>query len=336
MNNLERFEDKLRLDKQSGKKENLFSPYCDFIYYPSTRTPGITLAMRILKPEKPSYILAATHGWHMSISEFEPMNAPASEYLSIEVDMRGRAFSEGSQDCNGWELYDVIDAVEFVKEHYAKYIKDPDTVYFSAGSGGGGNAYALAGKFPDYFAHITALCGISDYGMWYKNDSVGEFRDEMDVWIGQNPSDEAFASRSGISAVQNLFSPISIVHGKNDIRVPVTHARNYVQKAEQLGKKALVSYLEFETVGGEDHWTGITNEQLSEMEAFCENGRRENRKPINIPEKGTLVVTGYLFTKEFSVVMNDIDRVATVEYDLEKGYFKVDAPESDYVLNVKH
>ncbi|MBE6688482.1 MAG: hypothetical protein E7588_04275 [Ruminococcaceae bacterium] len=331
---LDKFEDKVRLSKQNNNTRNQTSPYCDFIYYSSTRTPGITLAMRILKPEKPSYILAGTHGWHMSIPAFEHMDKPQSKYLTVEVDMRGRAFSEGEQDCNGWELYDVIDAIEYVKKHYAEYITDPETVYFEAGSGGGGNALAIAGKFPDYFAAVTAMCGMSDYGTWYKNDQVGEFRDEMDVWISKNPTDEMFASRSGIATLKNLFTHMTLVHGANDIRVPAYHSRNYVKRAEELGKKELVRYLEFETVGGRDHWDNMTPEQLKQMEAFCESDREANRKPTEIPQKGTLVVAGYLFTKHFSVVMNDINRVTTVDYDLEKGIFNVNADSDSYTLSV--
>ena len=175
---------------------------------------------------------------------------------------------------------------------------------------------------------------MSDYGVWYKNDSVGEFRDEMDVWIGKSPSDEAFASRSGIATLMNLHSPLTIVHGARDIRVPVTHARAYVERARELGKQELVRYLEFETVGGEDHWTNITPEQLRKMEEFCEADRKCHRTPVSLARRGTLTVAGYVFTKAFSVVMNSIDRVTTVDYDLDKGEFTVNAKKDEYTLTV--
>lgn len=117
------------------------------------------------------------------------MNEPSGEYLRLQIDMRGRAFSDGAADCNGLELYDIIDACEYAKKHYSKYIIDPEVVYFEAGSGGGGNCYAVISKFPDYFAAATAMCGISDYGMWYDNDRTGEFRDEMDIWIASKSRD---------------------------------------------------------------------------------------------------------------------------------------------------
>ena len=88
---LDIYEDKVRKQKeelQIGKS----SPYCDLIYYKSTRDQNLNLAMRVVKPEKPGYIKATTHGWHMSVSEFVPMDEPAknNEYLILEIDMRGR------------------------------------------------------------------------------------------------------------------------------------------------------------------------------------------------------------------------------------------------------
>ena len=330
---LESFEDRIRKKKHNGQKANQYSRYCDFIYYQSTIHPELTLAMRILKPEKPSYILATTHGWHMSISSFRECEAPVSEYLYVEVDMRGRAYSEGTQDCNGWELYDVIDAIEYVKAHYQEYLLSTEVVYFEAGSGGGGNAYAIAGKFPDYFSHITAMCGISDYSLWYKNDEIGEFRDEMDIWIGSHTNGEAYRSRSGITTIGNLCTPMVITHGETDIRVPVEQAHNFVAEAKRQGKEQLVSYMELPGVGTREHWGNSTPEMLDAMTAFCEAERKAHQVPVSIPSKGYLTVAGYLVTKRFSVFMNSINRVTKVFYDLDAHELSVDgASPEEYVV----
>lgn len=320
---LELFEDRVRKEKMEVKKENRYSKYCDFIYYKSSVTPELTLAMRVLKPEKPSYILATTHGWHMSISDFEAYDKPVSDFLLVEVDMRGRAFSDGTPDCNGWELYDIIDAVEYVKKNYKEYLVSTSVVYFEAGSGGGGNAYAIAGKFPDYFAAIVSMCGMSDYLLWHKNDNVGEFRDELDIWIGDAENSQAYNSRSGITMVENLCAPMAIIHGKNDIRVPVYHARNYVEKVKKCNKEGLIEYWEVPDVGGEDHWTHGTPEFFRKLDKYRRDFINSHRQLISIPPKGEMIVCGYLFTKEFSVVLDSIDSIATVKYDLMKDDISV-------------
>lgn len=319
----EQYEDRIRLAKQTGEKVNQTSPYCDFVYYESSRTPGIQLAARILKPAKPGYILASTHGWHMGIRGFTPMDQPQDEsaYLRVEVDMRGRPHSEGEADCNGWELYDIIDAIDYVRRHYADYILDPDIVYFEAGSGGGGNALSIVGKFPDTFAAATSLCGMSDYALWYRQDEVGEFRDELDVWIGCSPEANpmAYESRSGLTTVVNLQTPIYIVHGEADSRVPSEHSRRFVARAADAGKGRLVRYRELPDVGRQGHWGGATEEMLALIAAESEEHRQLHRSPVELAVKGRLTVAGYIFTRRFSVVLDSIDKVATLVYDLDSG-----------------
>lgn len=332
-NPYEAYEDTIRLEKIYTQKENIYSRYCDFIYYQSSVDPELTLAMRILKPEQPSYIQAGTHGWHMSIPKFEEYSEAQSKYLRVDVDMRGRAFSDGQQDCNGWELLDVIDAIEYVKRHYSEYILDPDVVYFQSGSGGGGNAFAIAGKFPDYFAHVVSMCGMSDYALWHRNDQVGEFRDELDVWVGDIQNEAAYASRSGITFVENLCAPMAITHGDGDIRVPEYHSAQYVRKAQELGKGDLVTYKKLVGIGGKDHFTNITPEGMDQVVEFCETQRSAHRQPVRIPRKGRMVIGGYLYTKDFSVILDSIDKLASIEYDLDRQLFRITGvEENEYTL----
>lgn len=321
------YSDRNREEKSLDDKLNKYSKYCDLIYYRSSVTPGIKLAMLIYKPEKPSYILATTHGWHMSIPKYEENNDKPSDYLRVMVDMRGRAFSEGKQDCNGLELFDVYDAIEYVKIHYKDYIIDDEIIYYEGGSGAGGNALALASKFPDYFAAISALCGISDYALWFNNDKVGEFKDEMFPWIGCSPDEnpEAYRSRSGIDSITNLRSPMFIAHGHDDIRVPCYHSSNYYKKSQELGYGDKVKYWEVPNAGGIDHWTNITEENAKRIDDLSEENRVKNRKPIILEKKGNLIIPGFLVTKYFIVLLDDINSVATISYDIEKDIYEINS-----------
>ncbi|MNI11612.1 Prolyl oligopeptidase family protein [compost metagenome] len=337
----EKYEDRVRMQKQSGEQRiNRYSPYCDLIYYPSSINPELRLAMRVLKPGRPSRICVTTHGWHMSIPSFTYMDTPhhEGEYLMIEVDMRGRAFSDGEPDCNGWELLDIIDAVNYVRNHYGDCIIDPEIVYFEAGSGGGGNAYAIIGKFPDFFAAATAMCGITDYALWYEQDEIGEFRDELDVWIGFPPPNNpaAYQSRSGLFLASNVLTPLFIAHGETDIRVPVEHARMYMERIEELGFSDRVSYLELKGVGTREHWGNSTEEQMQVMRELSEQNRNNYNLPIEIPSSGEFIVAGYLVTKEFSVILDSLDKVAKVKYDLEHNEFKVIGEQLEGYRIVRH
>lgn len=313
---LSQYEDKVRESKKTAKEE--FSPFCDFRLVESTITPGVVFAVRVTKPAKPSFIKAGTHGWHMSIKKFEPKTESDSRYLQLDIDMRGRAFSTGAQDCNGYELYDVFDAINFARREYAEYISDPDVVYFESGSGGGGNALALAGKFPDLFSAVNALVPISDYYDWYMFDEeCKEFRDEMDVWIGDPLADrEAYDARSGITLVPNLLTHILISHGTEDLRVPYFLSQKYVAACKRNGRSDLVELMTLQGVGTRDHYGNITETQMAQMKRACRENLEKHTEPIEIPPTGKFVVAGYLVTKRFSVFLPSLDKVDIVEYDL--------------------
>ena len=313
MVNTELFSDAVRREK--AKCEEQFSPYLDLRLVTSTVTPDVTFAILVHKPKSPAPVKLGTHGWHMSISDFAPEETPSSDYLTVDVDMRGRAFSTGSPDCNGWELYDVYDAYRFVLKEYAAHIAKNSPVYFESGSGGGGNALAIAGKFPDLFSAVIALCPISDYEAWYRFDEMGEFRDEMDVWIGKSPDEdeEAYRARSGLTLLPNLMTHLLICHGNTDLRVPYPPVRHYARRAKEMGKD--VSLLTLHGVGTRDHFGRATERQMALMNAKCKRNLKEHTEIPRLPERGELLVAGFLVTRHFQV-FTDLDRVVKIRYDL--------------------
>lgn len=313
------FED-IQFSQPKEKKESVFfkSEKIDFIQIKSTITDSVSFAIVVYKPQKPSPVLLLSHGWHMSVKPPEKNSKnPYQDFLSVQVDMRGRKYSTGKPDCNGYELYDFYDAWRYVVKNYRSFISDTTQVYYLGGSGGGGNGYALIGKFPDLFCSAVISCGISDYADWYEKDTVGEFRDEMLPWIGYSPKQNrvAYESRSGLTTVMNLLTPVYIIHGETDSRVPVSHARNFVQKAKKSNKE--VYYLELEHVGNRNHWGNITKKQDEERTKFTKKGL-EFHYPPQMPNRGKLIVAGYLVTKHFSVFLDSINSVGLIKYDIQK------------------
>ena len=290
----------------------------DFFRIRSSVTDSVEFAVVVYKPDKPSPVMLMSHGWHMSVKPPKVSSRnPYPGFLTIQVDMRGRKYSTGKADCNGYELYDFYDAYKYALEHYRNYISDPEQVYYVGGSGGGGNGYGLVGKFPDLFCSVHLSCGISDYAQWYRQDKKGEFRDDMDFWIGTTPdkNPEAYASRSGITTVANVLTPLYIAHGETDARVGVDQARRYVEKARNLGKE--VYYLELPGVGTRSHWGNITPEQNAQRKKQMKEAIAYHEPP-HLPIKGTLTVGGYVVTKHFAVFMDSVDNVGEVTYNLKK------------------
>ena len=124
-NNSELYEDRVREAKQAAA---VFfrSDYVDFLQLLSSLHPEAKSAIVVHKPPRPAPILLFTHGWHMSVQQpEEDTGNPYPGFLSVQVDMRGRAFSAGQPDANGFELYDVYDALQFARNEYADLIVDP-------------------------------------------------------------------------------------------------------------------------------------------------------------------------------------------------------------------
>jgi len=302
-----------------------------YLEYPSSLDASLRLFADFAIPPEPRRLLVQMHGWHGQVKSHHADNlsaSPAPEWFVIRPEMRGRGDATGKPDCNGWELQDVVDAVEFTRQRFPEHILRPELVALTGGSGGGGNVMALVGKFPDYFCCAVAECGISDYALWYRDDVVGEFRDEMNIWIGGSPDEhpEAYASRSGITTAANLLTPLLLFHGERDARVPAEQSRRFVAEARRHGRGHLVTYHEFPGVGGREHYGQMTAEQREflarERAAFLHTHARL----IHLPPRGQLVVAGYLKTRQLEVILNDISCVATVDYDLERGEVEISAP----------
>jgi len=308
--------------------------------YPSSVDPKLRLFARFECSAPSGILLVSMHGWHGSVKKAHTDNIPdpaSKNYFVISPEMRGRGDATGNPDCNGWELQDVIDAIEFARIHYRTRIQSPEIVLLSGGSGGGGNAYALLGRFPDTFAAARIYSGISDFALWHHFDRKGEFRDELEgvegkdprgrkAWIGGSPetNPEAYRSRGGLATVGNLMTPTLVVHGAEDVRVPALHARLWIGAAHGQGRGGLVTYHELAGVGDNRlHYAGESREQQTLRSRAGEDFFRAHRSPPVLPARGTLVIAGYLKTAQFEVILDSIDRVGRVDYDLPAKRFEV-------------
>lgn len=314
------------------------APLREYREYPSSQDPALRLFAQFSCQTPTGLLLVKMHGWHGQVktAHSDNIDDPADRgYFAIAPEMRGRGDATGNPDCNGWELLDVVDAVEFARTHYRDRLSEPRLVYLSGGSGGGGNVFALLGKFPDTFAAARATSGISDYALWHAFDRKGEFRDELEgkwaknprqwkPWIGGTPETnaEAYRSRGGLTTIGNLLTPTIVFHGSDDVRVPAAHARLWVGAALGLGRGALVTYHEFPGVGDHrDHFARETAAQKSFRARAGTDFLARFRVPPVLPPRGHFVVAGYLKTSSFEVILDSIDRVAELDYDLSANRF---------------
>ena len=169
---------------------------------------------------------------------------------------RGIVYSEGVSDDSARESRDFVDAVEYVKANFSQYV-DPENVNVIGYSGGGGNAYSLLGKFPDYFRSAAIFYGMSDYGDdetygWYNNgaaggaegNGVGDYRPIIESRIGGSPSVVPANYRArdmNLAAKNNPYTKIHLFYDQDEKICPVTHAEQYIKSA--AGFTNIVSHI---------------------------------------------------------------------------------------------
>lgn len=299
--------------------------------YVSSEDPDLKLYATFLKTgDQPKPILAYLHGWygnryHMP-RDLAQNKLMLDRYFLVGPDMRGRGStgaqdwwgtpdpqllgkegftSDGTPDANGYELNDVIDAIEAAKKLYPQHVI-ADRVYVIGHSGGGGNTMGIIGKFPDYFCAAYAGSGMSDFGRWAELTS---WRDSIENWVGAklNEKPDAFASRGGLATVINRLSPIALSHGTADESVPFELSKVYVDANAKLGKP-----VPFKVVQDGKH--GVWG-HYGEMVAFLD----QYKTPPTLPAKGKLVIAGYVKTKRFQILLPSVDSITQCTYDLTGG-----------------
>ena len=161
-------------------------------------------------------------------------------FFAILVAMRQREGSEGRRDSGGLEIYDIFDAVEAVKTQFPGRV-NPEVVYISGYSGGGGNTMSALTKFPDYFTAGAAFVGMSDYGYdsvngWYFNGAGGRTA-QLDIDVGVRTSndpdviDRYHARASNLASKNNPYSQIYLFANQAESISPIINNVSYRDNA---------------------------------------------------------------------------------------------------------
>ncbi len=154
--------------------------------------------------------LHGASGTHERVGNWWSSIGPAdSAYFSntIGVSVMGRGRWAGY---DGLGENDVLEVIDWVLERYSV---DPDRVYISGGSMGGGGSWRLAARYPDRFAAAWPDMGWPEY-----------------------------------STLPNLLNlPVYLNHGAQDWVVAVSHTREGVRQLKRMGSP--VVYAEWPEVG---------------------------------------------------------------------------------------
>lgn len=152
-----------------------------------------------------------------------------------------------SKDWGGQPIRDYLSAVdEISKENYV----DEDRIGAVGASYGGYSVYFLAGNHNKRFKTFISHCGLFNLESWYGTTEELFFAN-WDIggpyWNPDNK--ELYEVNSPHRYVQNWDTPIMVIHGGMDFRVPESEGMQAYQAAQLLGLKSRYLYLP-----KEGHW----------------------------------------------------------------------------------
>lgn len=162
-------------------------------------------------------------------------------FFAVSVALRNRDGSDGIRDSGGLEIYDIYDAVEAVKAQFPERV-NPDIVYITGYSGGGGNTMAALSKFPNAFNAGAAYFGMSDYGYhrtdgWYFKGASDDHRTQMRTDMGDptlgniSVTDRYHARASNLASANNPYSEIHLFVNSDEPTCPPVNMTSYYSNA---------------------------------------------------------------------------------------------------------
>lgn len=171
----------------------------------------------------------------------------AKGYIVIAPNRRGdsgfgQAWKEQiSGDYGGYNIQDYLDATDaMAKEPFV----DAERLGAVGASYGGFSVFYLAGMHAGRFKAFISHCGMFDFTSWYGSTDELWFPDkdiEGPYWNG--PKSYNFSPHLMVS---NWDTPILIITGANDFRIPYTQSMEAFQAAQILGIPSKLLFFEDE------------------------------------------------------------------------------------------
>lgn len=154
-----------------------------------------------------------------------------------------------SKDNSGQAMQDLLRAIDVMKE---EPFVDEERLGAIGASFGGFSVFWLAGNHQHRFKAFIAHCGVFNSEMEYMTTDE-MFFDSWEKggapWEKENPVAMKSFAGSPHNFVQNWDTPIMVVHGEHDYRIPYTQGMAAFNAAQMLGVPSKLLFFPSET-----HW----------------------------------------------------------------------------------
>lgn len=169
-------------------------------------------------------------------------------FISLGTEYRGSANSTGVDEFGGADVNDVIRVVDLAEIMRFSNGK----IYMFGWSRGAMETYIVLKQDSRIDAAVVGA-GPTDMLQYFKEEQ--EMRPDMALLLGMligNPAynKEAYEERSALCFAEQIDTPLYIVHGTEDERVPFHNSEEFYERMKALGKD-----VKFKACQGQDHVT---------------------------------------------------------------------------------
>jgi dipeptidyl aminopeptidase/acylaminoacyl peptidase len=152
-----------------------------------------------------------------------------------------------SKDWGGQPMEDYLAAVDAIKKE--KYV-DEKRIGAVGASYGGYSVYYLAGIHDGRFKSFISHCGLFNLTSWYGSTEELFFANwDIGGAYWKPELKEAYEKNSPHTNVAKWNTPMLVIHGGKDFRVPYTQGLEAYQAAQLLGIKSKLLFFP-----DENHW----------------------------------------------------------------------------------
>ena len=160
-----------------------------------------------------------------------------------------------SKDWGGQSIQDYLAAVDSIKK---ESFVDENRIGAIGASYGGYSVYYLAGNHDGRFKSFISHCGLFNLTSWYGSTEELFFAN-WDIggpyWEEKNKT--LYQKNSPHNYVQNWDTPIMVIHGGKDYRVPYTQGLEAYQAAQIKGLKSRLLFFP-----EENHWVSSLHNSI--------------------------------------------------------------------------
>lgn len=146
---------------------------------------------------------------------------------------------------------------------------DPSRVCIIGGSYGGYAALAGGAYTPDLYQCVAAIAPVTDLPSMLRTErrDHGSNHWVVDYWqelIGDpRAENDKLKAISPVNAADAFLAPVLLIHGKDDLVVPIEQSRSMQRALNRAGKS-----VELIELKGEDHWLSTSDARLASLKAL--------------------------------------------------------------------